>query len=56
VPDLGPIRWNERLVAAARGGRDRTKIRAKGGGVDKSRAEEWTVRVIDEIFTRNAGW
>ena len=35
--------WNERLVAAARGrsGRDRTKIRAKGGGeVDKCRAKE----------------
>jgi hypothetical protein len=51
--------WNERLVAAARGrsGRDRTKIRAKGGGRwTNPGPRSGTVRVIDEIFTRNAGW
>ena len=44
--------WNERLVAATRGqsGRDRTKIRVKGGGRWTNPGPSETVQVIDEIL------
>jgi hypothetical protein len=58
VPDLGPIRWwNERLVAAARGGQ-RTKNGANGGGEKPGRGVDCAgdrrdiyekCRVVDEI-------